>query len=242
MRLALQLLVSQAAILLLSYVLAYYPNLYFTAVIAYMAILFGAQYLLQRRSSGRNLEEVLSSRILHREDNVQDYILGDEKLAEEYARIVKTLFAPNLLTIPLVIALFMVLPGLYSQLLEELHAPQHLLSFLKWLLVFETISAVSLSLRLLAQRKHGKPVMLNVPTSYEVREKGLVLKTGLRPTVIPFPLDNERYEVRLVEERGFVEIVDRKSRAHIRLYSGRPRRVYDLIRRLGLQRVHPEGT
>ncbi len=242
LRLATQLLLSQVAILLLSFILAYYPGFYLAAILAYIAVLVGGQYIAQRRSGARETSRVLSSRTLYSERNIQEVMMSDEELAEEYARIVKTLFLPTMATIPLAIILFMLLPGLYDHLLSLAGAPETLHNFLKWLLVFETISLLSISVRLAAQRKHGQPQVLSIPTSYEVREEGLVLNTGLRPLVIPFPLDAERYELRIDENRRFVELVDRKSGARIRLYSTRPRRVYELIRRLGFGKTPQSGS
>ena len=226
---------SQAFIVFASFILAYYPSLYIPAIIAFMVLMGLVMYKSQSTRVPRGkVEEVLSSRLLYAEGNLEKIMAEDEKLVEEYTRIMRATTLPLLATFPILIGLFFVLPGVYSRLVSALGLTGAEARFAQWLLVFETLSLLSIGLRALMTRGYRDIHMLMIAREFEVREKGLVLHAGFRPTIIPFPLD-ERYKVNLDEDRRFVELVEEKRRMRIRLYTSRPRRVYELIRRLGLR-------
>ena len=228
-----QLAVSQAFILFAAFILAYYPSLYVPAIIAFMVVM---GVILYRGQSGgvsrEKVNEVLSSRILYSEGQLEKIMAEDRGLVEEYSRLMKATTIPLLVTFPLAIGLFFILPGAYSGLVEAFGLRGPLARMIEWLLVFETISGVTFGLRALMARRHQVTHMLMIAREFEVREKGLVVHAGLRPMVIPFPLGNG-YRVVVDEDRRFVELVEDRRRVRIRLYTSRPRRVYELIRRLG---------
>ncbi|AEM38710.1 uncharacterized conserved protein UCP014484, transmembrane [Pyrolobus fumarii 1A] len=226
----------QVFILMLAFILAFFPHLYIFAIFGYIALMIVVQMLVQSRASRSEREEVLRSRIIYREDKLEEIIASDESLVEEYSRIVKTTTLPSLLSIPVIILLFWLLPGVYHDIVtKQFGLEEHMARFVTWLLVFESTFAASMIARLTAMRVYGRPTMLMIARGFEVRERGLVLKSGLRDTIIPFPLDTERYELHIDENRRFVELRDRKSGVRIRLYTTKPRRVYELITRLGLR-------
>ncbi len=220
-----------------AFILAYYPSLYLPALIAFIVIMGLVAYRGQSGgASRREVEEVLSSRLLYSEGQLEKIMAEDEKLVEEYSRLMKATTLPLLVTFPLAIGLFFILPGAYSKLVEGLGLSGPLGRMIDWLLVFETISAVTFGLRAAMTRKHRITHMLMIAREFEVREKGLVVHAGLRPMVIPFPLSRD-YRVEVDEDRRFVELVEDKRKLRIRLYTSRPRRVYELIRRLGLSKT-----
>ena len=228
-----QLAFSQAFILFTAFILAYYPSLYLPAIIAFIALMMFIAYRGQSGGVPREkVEEVLSSRLLYSEGQLEKIMAEDKALVEEYSRIMKATTLPLLVTFPVAIGLFMLLPGVYSRLVQSLGFTGPLARMVEWLLVFETISAFTFGLRAFMARRHSVTHMLMVARSFEVREKGLVVHGGIRPMVIPFPLSNE-YRLEVDESRRFVELVEEKRKLRIRLYTSRPRRVYELIRRLG---------
>ena len=192
--------------------------------------------VLYRGQSSRvpreKINEVLSSRLLYSEGQIEKIMAEDRGLVEEYSKLMKATTIPLLVTFPLAIGLFIILPGLYTGLVKTLGLQGPFARMIEWLLVFETISGVTFGLRALMARRHKITHMLMIARKFEIYEKGLVVHAGLRPMVIPFPLDNG-YRVVLDEDRRFVELVEDRRKMRIRLYTSRPRRVYELIRRLG---------
>ncbi len=225
-----QVIVGQIFILLLAFVLTYYPSLYLPAILAYIGVLIAIQ-MIASRVTGGSKPEVLESKVLYKEEVDQEILLKDERLVEEYTRVIKATMLPSILTMVIAFAAFFLLPHILEPRYTLLFKDKMLARFATWITVFETIFGVSWALRLAAGAARVEPIA--VARSFEIREKGVVIKTGPVPTVISFPLKD--YEVSINEERGFVELRSKKSRSRIRLYTRRPVRVYELLKRLGFR-------
>lgn len=128
------------------------------------------------------------------------------------------------------------IPELYELLKGYLGSDflSHMIAFLLYLEGFYVISQLSTEIAL---RMTGRIKVISMPNEYIVTTKGIVYRGLLSSTAIAFPL-NPHVDVRLEEKRGFVDIVNegKRSSTIIRLYSRDPRRLYDVIRRYGLQR------
>ncbi len=212
----------------MAFVLTYYPSLYVPAILAYIGILVAIQ-MLAFRVSGRAKPEVLGSKLLYREEVDQEVIMRDEKLLEEYSRVIRATILPSIAAMVVAVVLLFILPHPLESLYKTVVGDKLLARLATWLTVFESVFAVSWVLRLASGATRVEPIA--VARSFEIREKGVVLNTGPMPTIIPFPLDE--YDVSVDESRGFVELRSRKTRSRIRLYTRRPQRVYELLRRLG---------
>ncbi|MEM4865155.1 MAG: DUF2208 family protein, partial [Acidilobaceae archaeon] len=107
------------------------------------------------------------------------------------------------------------------------------LGFLVYLEGFFIINQASIQLALARMKSI---TILNVPRSYVVTEKGIVISGLLTKKGIGFPLPKE-VSIDLSEERKFVELVVRgeKTLNKLRLYSKNPRRLYEIILKNGLR-------
>jgi uncharacterized membrane protein len=116
----------------------------------------------------------------------------------------------------------------------------HMLAFLLYLEGFFIISQVSTEIAL---RRAGRITVITMPNEYIVTTKGIVYRGFLSNTALAFPL-NPHVTIRLDEKRGFVDIVSegKVSSTVLRLYSRDPRRLYEIIRRYGVQREQSQHS
>jgi uncharacterized membrane protein len=236
-------LISQLYLFVLAAVLAIAPRYYLLVLLVYFALVFMFSALSARRTvrgARVSREEVEAARRLFVEKDALDIAAADDELLKLYTRQAKA----TLITFaffPLYWAIFEAARRLqpsFAELLEAHGVSGRLAGFLLWVMAFEAMFAISfLSRRLiLGARASQQPPM--VPRAYEVTEKGIVIK-GAMGSVIGFPLPDDA-EVHLDESKGYVEIVFGKG-GRIRLYTKKPRRLYDLIMRFGVQRRQERG-
>jgi len=76
---------------------------------------------------------------------------------------------------------------------------------------------------------------LNIPTSYIVTDKGVVIKGLVTTKGVKFPLPPD-VRLNMDKNRRFVELVrdGRRTVTKLRLYTRNPEKLYDILRRVAL--------
>ena len=234
-----RLLTSQVFVLVYSGLVALLGRSSKTFLIVFILLILYA-FIQSRRSKGplgqgkARPDEVLSAKILYREDNIRDLQAKDERLLPEIQEQSKFMLYTSLGSF-LSIGYFIALWGTTGSLADYFFGivgEQRLAHFLAFLIFFEGLFMINHVAMLYAMKKVGIVKMINMPQSYIVTSKGIVLKGLVMQSAIRFPLPND---VRMVldEKRGFVEIVKegKRSVTKIRFYSRSPKRLYNIIRK-----------
>ena len=114
-----------------------------------------------------------------------------------------------------------------------------LLLFLAFLIYFEGYFVINQGITMWALGRVKKLPALNMPTSYIVTDKGIVIKGLMTTKGIRFPLPPD-IEVTLNKERRFVELSrhGRRTISKLRLYTKNPEKLYEIIRRA----AYPQQT
>jgi len=234
-----RLLISQVFVLVYSALVAVMGRTAKAFVIVFLLLILYS-FIQMRRSKGplghgkARPDEVLSAKILYREDNIRELQARDEKLLPEIQEQSKFMLYTSLGSF-LSIAYFIALWG-YTASLAELFlnrvGSQRMADFLAFLVFFEGLFMINQVAMIYAIKKVGVVKMINMPQSYIVTPKGIVLKGLVMQTAIGFPLPSD-VKTKLDEKRGFVEIIKegKKSITKIRLYSRSPKRLYNIIRK-----------
>ena len=211
---------------------------------AIILVLIVALALFQaRRSSGplgvkARPEDVEAGKKLYEEESIRELQIKDEGLARDFEAQSKALLTLNLALmagIVYFIIFWRFLDPLTSFIMENVASSEIAAHFLAFLIYLEGYFVVSTIGFYLASKRMGALPMINMPSSYLVTDRGIVYKGLLTKTAIPFPLPGD-VEVRLEEDRRFVELVkrDKRSIVKIRLYARNPKRLYQVIRRYGV--------
>lgn len=229
------LVIGQVYLAILSLVLAIAPKYYTFVFIIYFVAIMALGMYSARSSGGRSVprEEIERARTLLKEDKAFELAMEDEELVKQYAGQAKTMLV-MLMLFPVYILLFKSASMYHDEIiarLESMGISSTMAGFIFWLLVFETMFAISqLTRRIVARGGRGQPPL--VPHGFRVTEKGIVVK-GSFGQVIGFPLP-EGSEVRLDEAKNYVEIKYPRGN-RVRLYTRKARKLYEYIRRYGLQ-------
>jgi len=198
--------------------------------ILYFIAISGASLILIRRRSAKP-DEVLAGKILYEEKNIREIIMKDEKLIEEM-RVQSKILTLTFATLIIAIIIFWVAGYFHTSFIEIIRTTisnnLYFAEFLYWVAILEVIGVINLILRRILMPKQQLPIM---PNRYIVTDKGIVVP-GIMGLALKFPLKN--YSVKLDEKRGFVEIEGKGLR--LRLYTSRPRRLYDIITRFSHER------
>ncbi len=214
-------------------------------------LLFIVTFIIQsRRGKGplgvgkANPEEILSGKRLYSEEKIRELQMKDEKLLEEIQAQSKFSMYTSLATFAGIAYFFALWPkinALYNYFLPRVGGNEILAHFIAFLIFFEGLFIVNQVALFYAMKKAGRMPVVNIPQSYTVTDKGIVLKGIVNRTGIRFPLP-EDVEVKVNTKRGFVDIVKEGKRTitRIRLYSRNPKRLYDIIRRYGSARSSEE--
>lgn len=232
-------LISQAYLLVLAAVLAAAPRYYLLVFLIYLAIVFGFSMYASRRSlrgAKVSREEIEASRQLFAEKNALDLAATDDELFKLYSKQVKGMIL-YIALLPLYWAIFETARRLMPSFEATLSAyglSTVAARFILWVAAFEAMFAISMLTRKLTVGGFftTSPAQQppTVPASYIVTEKGILVR-GAIGNVIGFPLP-EGTEVILNEQKNYVEIRF-KNGGRLRLYTKRPRRLYEIIQRFG---------
>lgn len=229
------LIVSQLYLMVLSLVLSIAPRYYLIVFIAYFAVIIGlSSYVGRARFKAKyRPEEIKQSRVLLREEKAFELAMQDEELVGIFAKQTKSMLFMFLM-FPIYIVLFRTVTANFPQwsesLANTLNGNKLLAGFIIWLVTFEIMYSISLLSRKLILRERVQ--IPTIPRSYEITAKGIILKGGFGRT-IGFPLPDET-KLNVNEARGYVEIVFPKGNP-IRLYTKKPRRVYELLEKYALR-------
>ncbi len=235
-----RLLVGQAFILVYSGLAAVLGRTTKTFVI--IMILFVLYIVWQSRRAKAagpqvDAEEIDAARVLFEEKKGRDYQMEDVGLVDEVqeqAKATMYMSIGSFVTLGLFFLLWPHLDAIYNAVLPYVNGSERLAHFIAFLIYFEIVFAASNISYIYAMRKTGKMTVMQMPTEFRITQKGIVFRGLLKKQAIPFPLP-EGFEVRVEEKRRFVELVkeEKDKIIRLRLYTGNPRRVYDLVKRLG---------
>lgn len=235
-----RLLVGQAFILLYSGLAAVLGRTTKTFVI--IMILFILYIVWQSRRSKAagpqvDAEEIDAARVLFEEKKGRDYQMEDVGLVDEVqeqAKATMYMSIGSFITLGLFFLLWPHLDAIYNAVLPYVNGNERLAHFIAFLVYFEIVFAANNLSYIYAMRKTGKMIVMQMPTEFRITQKGIVFRGLLKKQAVPFPLP-EGFDVRYDEKRRFVELVkeEKDKIVRLRLYTGSPRRAYDLIRRLG---------
>jgi uncharacterized membrane protein len=191
------------------------------------------------------VEDVASARKLVEERDLRELQAKDEGLIRDMEAQIKFTTILMLSTLVGLVYFFIAwryVPSLYELLKGYVGGDflAHMLAFLLYLEGFFIISQVSIEIAL---RRVGRITVITMPNEYIVTTKGIVYRGFLSSTALAFPL-NPHVTIRLDEKRGFVDIVSegKVSSTVLRLYSRDPRRLYEIIRRYGVQREQSQHS
>jgi uncharacterized membrane protein len=223
-------------------------NMYlFLLIFVFIGISMFVQSILM--SSGLNEKssyaaEVLSGKRLFHEDNARAIQSKDTMIYVDLQEQTKFSLYTTL-GILIGLAYFFVLwkhvPDLAAYLSLELFGRQikdvgvehlRLLLFIAFLLYFEGYFVINQGIMMWSLSRVKKLPALNVPTSYTVTDKGIVIKGLFTTKGIRFPLPPD-IEVVLNKDRRFVELTRQGKRTvtRLRLYTKNPEKLYEIIRK-----------
>jgi len=208
------------------------------AIIFILIILMGV--VQSRRSKGplgkgkASPDRILSGKKLYEEKRTRDIQMKDEKLFEdlqEQSKFTIYMSLGSFLGIGYFILLWPMVDKLYNSVLPMV-GNDKLAHFIAFLVFFEGLFVINQLSMIWALRKVGKVTMVNIPQSYIITDRGIVIKGLVGKTGLEFPLP-DGVEIRYDQKRGFAELVkySSKSITKIRLYARNPRRVYELLKR-----------
>jgi uncharacterized membrane protein len=191
------------------------------------------------------VEDVAGARKLVEERDLRELQAKDEGLIRDMEAQIKFTTILMLSTLVGLVYFFIAwpyVPSLYELLKGYVGGDflANMLAFLLYLEGFFIISQVSMEIAL---RRAGRITVISMPNEYIVTTKGIVYRGFLSSTALAFPL-NPHVTIRLDEKRGFVDIVSegKVSSTILRLYSRDPRRLYEIIRRYGVQREQSQHS
>ena len=191
------------------------------------------------------VEDVAGARKLVEERDLRELQSKDEGLIRDMEAQIKFTTILMLSTFVGLVYFFIAwryVPSLY-ELLKGYVGSDFLANMLAFLLYLEGFFIISQVSTEIALRRAGRITVISMPNEYIVTTKGIVYRGFLSSTALAFPL-NPHVTVRLDEKRGFVDIVSegKVSSTVLRLYSRDPRRLYEIIRRYGVQREQSQHS
>ena len=239
-------IISQAFILLYSILAAILGRTYktFLVIIAFFIVVSFIQSRLSRGPIGQGrvrVEDVLSDKELMKESGVREIQMSDDGLAKDIEKQSRFLMYMNVVTfisLGYFILFWRMIDPLYNYIYTSVIPDERIAHFLAFLAYFEGYFVVSQVAMYYAMKKAGKIYSINMPTEYTVTKRGIVYKGLITRSAIAFPLPPD-VKVRLNDKRKFVEIEKDSGRAInvIRFYTRNPKRLYDVIKRYGVEKV-----
>ena len=184
-------------------------------------------------------DDVMKSRKLYEEKNLREIQSKDEGLIEDMRSQLKLstyMFAGTFVGLAYFWIIWPHVPDLHEYLRGFIDNG-FIVGFLAFLLYLEGFFIISQATIFIALWKVGKVTTLVMPNEYIVTVKGIVYRGLLSNTAIGFPLSHDVI-VRFDDKRSLVDIImeGKRSVNIVRLYSRNPKRLYEIIRRYGLEK------
>lgn len=154
------------------------------------------------------------------EKAVMDIVMRDQELFNEIRKQMRSTFI--FMMVPFILW-FIIIPPLSNILIID-SAP-YLEKFLRYLAFYGIMWGMMYGLRYILM-----PKRIVIPlTRYEV------LSTGIRyaNVWIPFPMDKNRYSVRVDHKKGYIEIHDKNSKQVYRLYTTDTYKLQSIVEKYG---------
>jgi len=237
--LRMRLLIGQFSMVLYSAVLAFLGRSGKAFLLAFILIILFSVAMSRFTSKKGPLrrvkpEEVLQGRVLYEEKSTREIQTSDRDLVMDIQEQSKFSMY-NMVGMLAAMAYFFLLWPYIDVIYEAVAArvgEGTLAHFIAYLIYFEGLFVITQVSYWWALRKVGKIKMIQMPQSYKVTEKGIVLQGLVGKSAIAFPLPREA-RVEVNEKRKFVEIVveGKRSVTRLRLYARNPRRLFDILKR-----------
>ena len=231
--------VGQIGIIVYSLAAALLGKTWKTFVLALIVIII-IQVIISRRNQNplgqqkASVEEVLDANKVFEENKAYELQMQDRELFVEMQEQSKlTMYTSIGMLISIVY--FMVL-WKYVDIIHRIFLSyvvnERLAWFLAFFAYFEGLFIINQLSMIWAIKKVGKVPVIQIPRSYTVTTKGIVIKGIVGKTVLKFPLPPET-DVRSSEKRKFVELVKPGQRTvlKIRLYTRRVKRLEEVLRK-----------
>ena len=222
-------------------------NVYlFLLIFVFIAISMIIQSMLTSSSLNEKssyVQDILSGKKLFHEDNTRAIQSKDTMIyldLQEQTKFSLYTMLGVLIGLAYFFALWDYVPHLAKFLLlkmygETLSLPSidvRLGLFLAFLIYFEGYFVINQGIIMWSLSRVKKLPALNVPTSYIVTDKGIVIKGIVTTKGIRFPLPPD-VGLALNKERRFVELTreGRRTVTKLRLYTKNPEKLYDIIKK-----------
>ena len=224
-------------------------NIYlFLLIFVFIAVSMIVQSVLTSSNlneKGSYVAEILSGKKLFHEDNTRSIQTRDQliylDLQEQTKFSLYTTFGV-LIGLAYFFALWRDVPYLANYIaVEAFGSPLKDLSpimvrvslFLSFLIYFEGYFVINQAIMTWALRRVRKLPALNVPTSFVVTDKGVVIKGLVTTKGIKFPLPPD-VRLSLDKNRRFVELIREGKRTvtKLRFYTKNPEKLYDILKRV----------
>ncbi|MDW8033533.1 MAG: DUF2208 family protein [Nitrososphaerota archaeon] len=231
-------LYSQTTIIILAIINTYYPE-YLNYTFIVFIILFFVMTILRTRPrfsgiSSSQLKEIRESKKVHEGEvsEVMRVMSLDAQLTHEIKPLTR-FFSITLILMVFTMIWYYLYFNFSSSLTQDPSLPGTQ-KFIIFLIGYE-VPIVLMAVVSLNQNKllRGFP---QIPRYYTLFEKGLVGQN----TFMKFPL--EEHDIRLDAKRGFVELIDKgKGGIRIRLYSSKPKELFELIKNYAFEDKYKNG-
>ena len=236
-----QAMLSQISIIVFSLAAAFFRHYYGYIIALFFIVYFVAMAKLNKSRAGKgkvSTEEMQSSKKFIEEKNARDIMMEDKEISKDMAEqmnAMKIMMIPSLIVMVYFFLLWKYVPVIGSDLTPYVNS-HSIAYFIAFLAYFEGSFAITWGSRWYMMRKTGHMVTYNMPTSYTVTEKGILVGGLLGQQPISFPFE-DNVEINLNEKRKFVEVVQYKDKniIKIRLYTKQPKRLYDILVRYGMK-------
>ncbi len=235
-------LIGQASMILYSLLAAYLGKTWKTFLLAFILII-AVQVLVTRR--GKNPlgqekvkpEEILSDTTkLFEEKSVRDLQMKDPGL-------MKDMQVQSKFSMYMSIGMFIVMIYFFVlwKYIDSFHmffikyvSSDRVALFLAFLVYFEGVFIINQLTFFWALKQVGKAIVMQVPTSYTITKKGIVIGGLIGKNTLQFPLPPGT-KLNKNEKRNFVELVKEGKRSviRIRFYTKRVKRLEEILRRYG---------
>ncbi len=233
---------SQISIIVFSLAAAFFRQYYSYIILLFFIIYFVAMAKLNKAKASKgkvSVEDLQKAKKFIEEKNAREIMMEDKEISKDMAdqmNTMKTMMLPSLIVMIYFFTLWKYVPSI-GDTLSSYVSDHSIAFFLAFLLYFEGSFIISWVGRIALIRRAGHLVTINMPTSYTVTDKGILVGGIIGQQPIPFPL-NDDVEVNYSEKRRFVEVVQRQGRNVIktRFYTKNPKRLYEIIQRYGLKK------
>ncbi|MEM0021842.1 MAG: DUF2208 domain-containing protein [Fervidicoccaceae archaeon] len=234
-----QILISQLSILLFAVVAGFlgrtgtlYWIFIFLYFIVYMYLM--SKFGQPKYPSSAKAAELEKGKTLYEETKAFEYVSSDKQYALEMQEQMKAMNVSMMLSFVVLIYFFIAFAPVTSYIAPHF-SDERIGMTVAYLTLFEGSFAISTAGQIYTSRKmkkqNKKMVMINVPRSFIVTTKGVILKGLTSSSGLKFPLSG--FKIELNEDRKFVELTNETEKGiyKVRFYTKSPKKLYDIIMR-----------